>query len=279
MGMLILCSVFFIPPLVLTVLNVRNLFAKTERFPIALLFVTIVYGLFCYQVFLASESITSIPWHEPVDEYAMHQIISSEYFLSFIVPCAAGFAGLFVIAFFPAEKLSPLVAVLALAGICIGNVENILFALQVSKKFWNLSDFRDFDSDGFVYMLPYLYHVNLLLLSVFHISRIITTKLHADIVYILMKPAEWFFTFTLYLLCTDPEQRIRRQYAERQSSAAGFSYTIFFSDGKKGYFSVMLKGMKPFAELILQKISTEKTDFKTLEMLNSLKNGNAVGSF
>ena len=42
-----------------------------------------------------------------------------------------------------------------------------------------------------------------------------------------MKPAEWFFTFTLYLLCTDPEQRIRRQYAERQSSAAGFSYTIF----------------------------------------------------
>ena len=177
MGMLILCSVFFIPPLVLTVLNVRNLFAKTERFPIALLFVTIVYGLFCYQVFLASESITSIPWHEPVDEYAMHQIISSEYFLSFIVPCAAGFAGLFVIAFFPAEKLSPLVAVLALAGICIGNVENILFALQISKKFWNLSDFRDFDSDGFVYMLPYLYHVNLLLLSVFHIRRQIRGQL------------------------------------------------------------------------------------------------------
>jgi len=383
MGMLILYFVFFIPPIVLTVLNVRNLFAKTERFPIALLFVTIVYGLFCYQVFLASESITSIPWHEPVDEYALHQIISSEYFLPFIVPCAAGFAGLFVIAFFPAEKLSPFVAVLALAGICIGNVENILFALQISKKFWNLSDFRDFDSDGFVYMLPYLYHVNLLLLSVFHIrrqirgqlaliearradaaytwqkklygflsraskwyaaafvavlplalvidivlilfgqgsdgpakaftmtadwtfsaqvpppplayeghylctvaagghcvlvkplrfgmrrgqkivvnrqlsvanafeellqerffrlhrvlrrfydthgypvSRLITTKLRADIVFILMKPAEWFFTFTLYLLCTDPEQRIRRQYAERQSSAAGFSYTIF----------------------------------------------------
>ena len=177
MGMLILCSVFFIPPIVLTVLNVRNLFAKTERFPIALLFVTIVYGLFCYQVFLASESITSIPWHESVDEYAMHQIISSEYFLSFIVPCAAGFAGLFVIAFFPAEKLSPLVAVLALAGICIGNVENILFALQISKKFWNLSDFRDFDSDGFVYMLPYLYHVNLLLLSVFHIRRQIRGQL------------------------------------------------------------------------------------------------------
>ena len=127
MGMLILCSVFFIPPIVLTVLNVRNLFAKTERFPIALLFVTIVYGLFCYQVFLASESITSIPWHEPVDEYAMHQIISSEYFLSFIVPCTAGFAGLFIIAFFPAEKLSPLVAVLALAGVCSRKIQKNFF--------------------------------------------------------------------------------------------------------------------------------------------------------
>jgi len=45
------------------------------------------------------------------------------------------------------------------------------------------------------------------------VSRLITTKLRADIVYILMKPAEWIFTCTLYLLCTDPEQRIRRQYA------------------------------------------------------------------
>ncbi|MGP1459887.1 MAG: DUF6688 domain-containing protein [Treponema sp.] len=294
-----------------------------------------------------------MPWHEPVYEDALHQIISSEYFLSFIVPCAAGFAGLFVIAFFPAEKLPPLVAVFALAGVCIGNAENIVFALQVPA------------------LLNYPFHVNLLLLSVFHIRRqirgqlalieahraeaaytwqkklygflsraskwyaaafiavlplaviidivlilfgqgadgpakaftmtadwtfstqmpppplaykghylctvaagghravvkplrfgirhghriivnrqlavanafeellqerffrlhralrrfydthgypvscLITTQLRADIVYILMKPAEWFFTCTLYLLCTDPEQRIRRQYAER----------------------------------------------------------------
>ena len=47
------------------------------------------------------------------------------------------------------------------------------------------------------------------------VSRLITTKLRADIVYILMKPAEWLFTCALYLLCTAPEQRIRRQYAER----------------------------------------------------------------
>ena len=367
---LILACIFIVPPLILTVLNIWNLCAKKAFFPRVLLIVTVVYGLFCYRVFLGYADVTDVPWNEPVYEYTIHQIISSEYFLSFIIPYAAGFAGLFVIAFFPAEKLSPLVAVLALAGVCIGNAENIVFALQVSKKFWELSAFN---LDGAINMMPYLFHVNLLLLSVFHIrrqirgqlalieahrveaaytwqkklygflfraskwyaaafvavfplalvidivlilfgqgadgpakaftmtadwtfsaqvppsplpleytgsthylctvaagghralvkplrfgirggqkivvnrqlavanafeelvqerffrlhrvlrrfydthgypvSRLITTKLRADIVYILMKPAEWLFTCALYLLCTDPEQRIRRQYA------------------------------------------------------------------
>ena len=370
---LILACIFIAPPPVLTVLNVRSLFAKKAFFPRVLLIVTVVYGFFCYWVFLGYADVTTVPWDAPVYEDDLHQIISSEYFLSFIVPCAAGFAGLFVIAFFQAEKLPPLVAVFALAGVCIGNAENIVFALQVSKKFWGFSPsagFVGFLFGDFENMLPYLFHANLLLLSVFHIrrqirgqlaliearraeaaytwqkklygflsraskwyaaafvavlplalvidivlilfgqgadgpakaftmtadwtfsaqvpppplayeghylctvaagghctlvkplrfgirggqkivvnrqlavanafeelvqerffrlhrtlrhfydthgypvSRLITTKLRADIVYILMKPAEWFFVCALYLLCTDPEQRIRRQYAE-----------------------------------------------------------------
>ena len=94
----------------------------------------------------------------------------------FCSPCAAGFAGLFVIAFFQTEKLPPLVAVFALAGVCIGNAENILFALQVSKKFWGFSasaGFVGFLFGDFENMLPHLFHVNLLLLSVFHIALVI----------------------------------------------------------------------------------------------------------
>lgn len=45
------------------------------------------------------------------------------------------------------------------------------------------------------------------------ISRLITTPLRADAVYVLMKPLEWLFAFALYLLSTDPEERISRQYA------------------------------------------------------------------
>ena len=127
---LILACIFIAPPPVLTVLNVRSLFAKKAFFPRVLLIVTVVYGFFCYWVFLGYADVTTVPWDAPVYEDDLHQIISSEYFLSFIVPCAAGFAGLFVIAFFQAEKLPPLVAVFALAGVCIGNAENYVYRIR-----------------------------------------------------------------------------------------------------------------------------------------------------
>ncbi|MDR1798218.1 MAG: hypothetical protein LBR44_12440 [Clostridiales Family XIII bacterium] len=44
------------------------------------------------------------------------------------------------------------------------------------------------------------------------LSRLIRTKAAADLVYILMKPLEWAFVATLYLLTVNPEERIARQY-------------------------------------------------------------------
>lgn len=44
------------------------------------------------------------------------------------------------------------------------------------------------------------------------ISRYIKTALAADIVYLIMKPLEWIFIFTLYLFDKKPENRIARQY-------------------------------------------------------------------
>ena len=46
------------------------------------------------------------------------------------------------------------------------------------------------------------------------ISRHITTKLRADIVYIFMKPLEYLFIITLYLFDKHPENRIAVQYSE-----------------------------------------------------------------
>lgn len=44
------------------------------------------------------------------------------------------------------------------------------------------------------------------------ISKHITTRTRADIVYILMKPLEWLFVIFLYVMDIKPEDRIRRQY-------------------------------------------------------------------
>ena len=47
------------------------------------------------------------------------------------------------------------------------------------------------------------------------VSKHITTRLRADIVYILMKPLEWLFVAVLYLFDRDPESRIAVQYTGR----------------------------------------------------------------
>jgi hypothetical protein len=46
----------------------------------------------------------------------------------------------------------------------------------------------------------------------FSLSQHIKTRAAADIVYIVMKPLEWFFLLVLYLTTVNPEERIRGQY-------------------------------------------------------------------
>lgn len=46
----------------------------------------------------------------------------------------------------------------------------------------------------------------------YNLSQKINTVSGANITYRLMKPLEWLFLLALYLCCTDPEQKIRRQY-------------------------------------------------------------------
>ncbi len=47
------------------------------------------------------------------------------------------------------------------------------------------------------------------------VSKHITTKFRADVIYIIMKPLEWVFIIALYLFDVDPENRIALQYTGR----------------------------------------------------------------
>ncbi|MDR2919624.1 MAG: hypothetical protein LBV72_09720 [Tannerella sp.] len=46
------------------------------------------------------------------------------------------------------------------------------------------------------------------------LSKHIIKPIHSDITYILMKPLEWFFLINLYLFCTNPEVKIKKQYSK-----------------------------------------------------------------
>ena len=50
----------------------------------------------------------------------------------------------------------------------------------------------------------------------FPIAKLIRSKEAADVVYILMKPAEWFFLAVLYLVDVNPENRIAIQYTGKR---------------------------------------------------------------
>lgn len=45
------------------------------------------------------------------------------------------------------------------------------------------------------------------------VSKVITTPLRADLIYLMMKPMEWIFLIALYMVDSRPEQRIARQYS------------------------------------------------------------------
>lgn len=50
----------------------------------------------------------------------------------------------------------------------------------------------------------------------FPIAKLIRSKRAADVVYVLMKPAEWFFLAVLYLVDVNPENRIAIQYTGKR---------------------------------------------------------------
>lgn len=56
----------------------------------------------------------------------------------------------------------------------------------------------------------------------FPLSRLIRTKLAADIVYILMKPLEWIFLIVIYLYDVKPENRIAVQYLPKKPADLTF---------------------------------------------------------
>lgn len=94
--------------------------------------------------------------------FQTHNLIDSAHALSFWLPVLVGVVGLVLLLWCRPEQLPPLVSAGAVAGVLVGNVMQILLAVQLTEQI----DFHNFLDWYF-----YLYHGNLLLLSAMGIRR------------------------------------------------------------------------------------------------------------
>ena len=148
-------------PVALTIWNIVNLLSKNKRKPRVALLLTVFIGLIDYAMLYGITYETAGDYNVAVNTMQVHNAISSEYVLSFALPMVLGFIGLIVIGCVPVEKLSPLAAAVSTACIVIAHVVGTFFEIQTWRE------------DELPYILLfYLFHLNMLILSVSHIHRV-----------------------------------------------------------------------------------------------------------
>ena len=154
-------TLLLVPPFVLTALNFWNLFAECSgrRKLAPRLFAGLSLGIGAAEYFLllcVEFEYSGKDYDQATYTFQTHNLIDSSYALSFWLPVLVGIIGLVLLLWCKPEQLPPLVSAGAVAGVLVGNIMQILLAVQIAEQV----DFRSFLDWYF-----YLYHGNLLLLS------------------------------------------------------------------------------------------------------------------
>ncbi len=141
-------------PIALTTINICNLFFRKKIKPKVISMLTLIVGGVMYYLLFGFTFDTAGDWNERIYAIQKHYSISSEYLPSIAIPVLLALGAIMTITFIPAKKIPPLVSAILTALIIIGNVIQIIYAVQISENV------RDIE-----YML-YVYHLNILLISV-----------------------------------------------------------------------------------------------------------------
>lgn len=140
----------------LTTVNLWNACSKKKCAPRAFAISTLAIGYVLYLILLGlGFSLSGKDGTEAVLPFELHNTIDSVHMLSFALPCLVGISGLLLLLLCKPDSLPPLVAASAIAAVYLGNLMQVLYAVQITKQV-----------DSPVFLLLYLYHFNLLLLSV-----------------------------------------------------------------------------------------------------------------
>lgn len=152
----LLVAVCIIMPICLTCLNFGNLFLKRKIAPRFLAVFTLSVGYILYLFLLViGFDLSGKDGTEVSYRYQLHNTIDSAHLFSFVLPCLVGLVGLLLLLLCRPDTLPPFAAAGAIAMVYLGNLMQILYVVQITKQV-----------DSPVYLLLYLYHFNLLLLSI-----------------------------------------------------------------------------------------------------------------
>ena len=168
----LLWALLLVPPFVLTALNLWNLFAECSgrRKLAPRVFAGLSMGIGAAEYFLlvcVEFEYSGKDYDQATYTFQTHNLIDSSHALSFWLPVLVGIVGLVLLLWCRPEQLPPLVSAGAVAGVLVGNIMQILLAVQIAEQA---------DLHRFLDWYFYLYHGNLLLLSAMGIRRHIAGK-------------------------------------------------------------------------------------------------------
>lgn len=136
----------------LTIWNLYNCFSRKPKVEKLISCLTVFIGGLFYLVLFSFSFEEAGDWNDQINNMQYHYSIASKYNGLFWI-VVLGFIGYFILLFFKAKKLPPLVSAISISLVMLFNVFQIAYGIQLFK---NIDDIE---------WLLYVYHFNILVLS------------------------------------------------------------------------------------------------------------------
>ena len=168
LGLLMVFLLTLAIPGSLTVINIICCFKEKPILERVSACITILLGGFMYLLLFGAIYGLAGDWDEAIYDFEYHNVLSTKYLFSIFLPVLLGLIAYFWLLFNNSGKKPPLVESSAIALVLILNVIQIAVAIHIGKNAIN---------DQPISYLYYVYHFNVLLLSV----RVVTKRVREQL--------------------------------------------------------------------------------------------------
>lgn len=169
---IVIGTVAFIVPGILTILNLYNLCSKTPKWVVKASLLTLIIGGIDYLLLLSMQFEPTGEWYEVIYDNQLHNLISGRYEFSISLPLSLGVIGLFIILLSKPDKLPPILSASSIGSILILNIVQIAIGVQISNQVFKSGELSVFN------FLFYVFHFNILVISSTAIKKQLQYQLH-----------------------------------------------------------------------------------------------------